>query len=138
MNAMLQRIELTKHPATVGRPRTTAVPSSGPSEFAGLLAEKMRPGLGVTFSAHATQRLTERRITLTETDHAHISRAIGKASAKGAREALLIMDRMALIVSVPNRTVITVVPQHELEDAVFTNIDSAVVVAQRAPLPSLV
>jgi flagellar operon protein len=135
---MLQRIDLAERPVALDRQRTTAAPSSGPSEFAGLLAEKMRPGLGVTFSAHAAQRLADRRLPLTETDRTHISRAIDKASAKGAREALLIMDRMALIVSVPNRTVITVVPQHELDDTVFTNIDSAVVVAQRAPLPSLV
>lgn len=133
---MLQRIEPTAPSATLGRPRAAANAPSGPSEFAGLLAEKLRAG-GLTFSAHATQRLAERRIALTDADQAHLSRAIDKAAAKGAREALLIMDRLALIVSVQNRTVITVVPRHELEDAVFTNIDSAVVVAQRAPLPSL-
>jgi len=46
---------------------------------------------------------------------------------------LLLMDRLALVVSVPNRTVITVVPREELQDAVFTNIDSAVLVQDPAP-----
>ena len=36
------------------------------------------------------------------------------------------MDDVALVVNVPNRTVITAVKQSELKDNIFTNIDGAV------------
>ena len=38
------------------------------------------------------------------------------------------VDNVALVVSVKNRTVITAVDQESLKDNVFTNIDSAVIV----------
>ena len=38
------------------------------------------------------------------------------------------MDRLALIVGLPNRTVITVIEPNAAENTVFTNIDSVVVV----------
>ncbi|HEX3047301.1 MAG TPA: flagellar biosynthesis protein, partial [Bacillota bacterium] len=56
--------------------------------------------------------------------------AVNKAEAKGARESLILMDQMALVVSIKNRTVITAVDNESLKDNVFTNIDSAVIVKQ--------
>jgi flagellar operon protein len=38
------------------------------------------------------------------------------------------MDDLAFIVSVKNRTVITVIDGQHLKDSVFTNIDSAIIV----------
>ena len=49
-----------------------------------------------------------------------------KLAAKGGRESLVLVDRMAFVVSVKNRTVITAVDQAGMRDQVFTNIDSAV------------
>ena len=49
------------------------------------------------------------------------------AASKGARESLVLMDQTAFVVSVPNRTVITVVDQPNLKQNVFTNIDSAII-----------
>lgn len=89
----------------------------------------------VKFSAHATQRLRDRHIALSPADESRLSRAVDQAKAKGARESLILMDRLALVVNVPNRTVITALSQGETQDAVFTNIDSAVVVAG-SPGPS--
>ena len=53
---------------------------------------------------------------------------VDKAAQKGAKESLVMVDNVALVVSVRNRTVITAVPQEHLKDNVFTNIDSAVIV----------
>jgi flagellar operon protein len=63
----------------------------------------------VRFSAHAQQRLDSRAISPhARTTRATTSRgAVDQAAAKGARESLLLMDGVALVVSVPNRTVIT-------------------------------
>ena len=40
----------------------------------------------------------------------------------------MLVDDIALVVSVKNKTVITAVDQARLKDNVFTNIDSAIVV----------
>jgi len=63
-----------------------------------------------------------------------IARSTDDAMAKGAKESLVLMDRLALIVGVPNRTVITVMEPAEQGNTVFTNIDSVVVVAKDDPL----
>ena len=61
-----------------------------------------------------------------------------RAAEKGARESLLVTDRFALVVSVKNRTVITVTHSDELDGGVFTNIDSAVVCRGATAAPGLV
>lgn len=113
--------------------------SGGPKSFAGrpfadLLGSALNPVGEIRFSAHAQQRLQERGIELTDEDTGRLAEAIQKAASKGARESLVLMDRVALVVSVANETVITAVPEDELDDAVFTNIDSAVLA--RDPVPS--
>ncbi len=80
------------------------------------------------FSAHAQKRLHDRNIQLSDADRARISESTTLAAAKGAREALLVMDRLALVVGVPSRTVITVMEPQAGDPAVFTNIDSVVMV----------
>jgi len=103
--------------------------------FADLLGSALNQVGEIKFSAHALQRLQERGIELTANDKSRLTDAVQKAADKGARESLVLMDRVALVVSVTNQTVITAVPEEELDDAVFTNIDSAVLV--RDPAPSL-
>lgn len=79
----------------------------------------------IKFSGHAQTRLASRQITLTEGDLAKLGDAITRAHAKGARESLVLMDKAALVVSVPNRTVITAVARDDMKENIFTNIDSA-------------
>jgi flagellar operon protein len=81
----------------------------------------------VKFSGHAQIRLASRNITLSGDDIAKLGNAITKAAAKGARESLVLMDQAALVVSVPNRTVITAVDKSALKENIFTNIDSAMI-----------
>ncbi|MCC6152263.1 MAG: hypothetical protein IT367_00795 [Candidatus Hydrogenedentes bacterium] len=128
---MINRIEVQTR-AGASAPSLAQKSGAVAGGFADMLAAQLQGGKSVKFSAHATQRLADRHITLTQHEQANISRAVDKAAAKGARETLLLMDKVAFVVSVPNRTVITAMPQHELTDTVFTNIDSAVVVALEA------
>ena len=74
--------------------------------------------------------MAERGITLSPQDMAGIREAVQKAQAKGCKESLVVLDRVALVVSVENRTVITAVDARSLKENVFTNIDSAVFVQQ--------
>ncbi len=82
---------------------------------------------GVRFSAHAQARLQSRHIELDAEALRRVESAVDKAAQKGSRESLLLMDDIALIVSVRNRTVITAIDKENLKENVFTNIDSAVV-----------
>lgn len=79
------------------------------------------------FSSHATKRLESRNINLSETDLLKLNEAVGKAELKGCKDSLVMMDKTAFIVNVPNRTVITAMPLGSGEENVFTNIDSVVV-----------
>ena len=83
---------------------------------------------GLKFSAHATQRLKERNIQFDPEMMAKINDAINKADAKGVQDTLVLTDKAALIVSVPNRTVITAMDKNNLAGNVFTNIDGAVII----------
>ncbi len=80
------------------------------------------------FSLHAQARLAGRSRPLGPDELAKLSEAVDKASAKGARESLILMKDLALVVSVKNRTVITAVDGERMKDSVFTNIDSAVII----------
>lgn len=80
------------------------------------------------FSAHASQRLSDRRIQLSAETMAKISDAVDRADAKGVEESLVLTPDAALIVSVKNRTVITALDRAALQGNVFTNIDGAVIV----------
>ena len=50
-----------------------------------------------------------------------------KADEKGIRESLVIVDSLAFIVNVPNKTVVTAMDQMESNDNIYTNIDVAVI-----------
>jgi flagellar operon protein len=82
---------------------------------------------GVKFSSHALERLQRRNISLTPERMAKIDSAVAKAAEKGSRESLILMDDLALIVSIKNKTVITAVDGESIRENVFTNIDSAVI-----------
>lgn len=79
------------------------------------------------FSRHAQKRLEQRGIDLDGVRLARLEHAVGQAAAKGARESLILLDEMALVVSVQNRTVVTAMDQQAGKEQVFTNIDSVVI-----------
>ena len=80
------------------------------------------------FSAHASQRLKERKIALDPATLAKVNQAVDRAEAKGVEDTLVITPDAALIVSVKNRTVITALDRSSLSGNVFTNIDGAVII----------
>lgn len=84
-------------------------------------------GNPLRFSAHAQERLRSREIQLDSNGVARLEQAVARADQKGARESLVLMDDLALLVSVRNRVVVTAVPQSSAKDNVFTNIDSVVI-----------
>ena len=80
------------------------------------------------FSAHASQRLRDRKIALDSNMMSKISAAVDQAEAKGIDDTLVLTPDAALIVNVKNRTVITAMDRGSMTGNVFTNIDGAVIV----------
>ena len=80
------------------------------------------------FSKHASSRLQDRNIELSEAQMDRLNAGMQKANEKGINESLVLMDQMAFIVNVKNSTVITALNDQEMKDNVFTNIDGAIIV----------
>lgn len=80
----------------------------------------------VKFSNHAMKRLESRNIQLSDNDLVKIQDAVQKAEAKGSKDSLVLMDKTAFIVNIPNKTVVTAVEVANSNENVFTNIDSVV------------
>lgn len=81
------------------------------------------------FSHHAEQRLQQRGIVLNTDQLDKIAGAVDQAAAKGAKDSLVLYRDIAMIVNVPNRTVVTALDGSSMKEHVFTQIDSAVVVS---------
>lgn len=87
-----------------------------------------KPNLdGVKFSNHAVERMMSRGISFNPQDMQKLNEAVGRAAAKGSKDSLILMNDSALIVSVKNKTVVTVMDKNALKENVFTNIDSTIV-----------
>ncbi len=100
--------------------------SSSATEFQELLKQHLQQD-EVKFSAHAEKRLAARNIQLSPKQIEALQKAVNQAADRGGRESLVLVDDLAFVVSVKNRTVITAMDGDSVKDNVFTNIDSAVV-----------
>lgn len=98
------------------------------TNFSELLNRELLPDKEIKFSKHALERLHDRKIVLSSGKIDKLNEAMEKAEAKGSKESLILMDDLAFVVSIKNRTVITAVDGSSIKDNVFTNIDSAVIV----------
>lgn len=106
--------------------QVTSKPQEAGNSFADVLQTQVNEPL--RFSSHAQERLRSRSIQLTEQDTIELNKAVEMAGAKGAQESLIMIDDLALIVSVKNKVVITALERGQQGEAsVFTHIDSAVV-----------
>ncbi|EFW30189.1 flagellar operon protein [Selenomonas artemidis F0399] len=94
------------------------------TSFADVLAASERR---VNFSRHAVRRLEEREIVLSPQELERLDGMVDRMAAKGARQALILMNDTAFVLAVPKRTVITVLDGEHAKDNIFTNIDSAAI-----------
>ena len=116
------------------QPATASQRAESPNgEFARVLRQKLDQR-SIAVSAHAADRMVRRGIIPSEGTINQLQSAFDLASQKGAREALFLLDDLAVIASVPNRTVKTAMGRDGLEAGVFTHIDAAIVMPQAAQL----
>lgn len=96
--------------------------------FQEILRRKEQPGAGsLKFSKHCLGRLADRNIELSDSQLERLESGTKKAEQKGIRDSLVIVDKIAFIVNVPNQTVVTAMDSTEADDQVFTNINGAVI-----------
>ena len=102
---------------------TTSQKKSGTS-FADALTRAEKK---VSFSQHALERMQSRNLDLSDQDLDKLDDTVEKMAQKGAKESLIYLNDIALVVSVANKTVITAMDGTSAKDNIFTNIDSAAI-----------
>lgn len=113
----------------LNQPNTASeVKLSGQKTFQEILDDKKAQNSEIKFSKHAAQRLSNRNIELTKAQMERLQEGTSKASQKGIRESLVLVDQLAFIVNIPNNTVVTAMQQGETNENIFTNIDGAVII----------
>src|SRR5690606_37199079 len=104
------------------------------SEFKGLIEEQLRHpqvtekniGAEVNVSTHAMKRLQERNIELDGNEYMKLKEAVSKLRAKGGHDSLVITQKAAYVVDVDKNTVVTSVDKNNMNENVFTKIDSTI------------
>lgn len=126
---MTERLTIIPQPvvprSNQGAPNNRIAKTAGSGHFDQLLQHKIDQQ-GVKFSRHAVDRMNSRGVQLNPTQIQRLEQALARVEAKGGRDSLVMIDDAALVVSVRNQTVVTVVDREHLKDNIFTNIDSAV------------
>lgn len=117
---MFSQIRPVSSPAQQA-PKTSGRESSIP--FDEILEDKK-----INFTKHAERRLASRQIDLKVEDQQKLEKAMGALSQKGAKDSLVLMGELAFVVNVPQRTVITAMTKDQMNEQVFTNIDSTILV----------
>lgn len=98
------------------------------TRFSEILNKETQKQENIRFSAHALKRLDSRNIHLNDRQQARLNQAIEKAGSKGVKDSLILLDRLAFVVNIKNRTVITALEQSQLNEGVVTNIDGALII----------
>lgn len=112
--------------------RTSRVVQGGEISFQDVLAQKQTESYleasELKFSKHAAMRLSNRNINLSQEQIERLETGTERAQQKGIHDSLMLMDSLAFIVNVPNKTVVTAMDSTESAEKIYTNIDGAVII----------
>ncbi|NLM16640.1 MAG: flagellar biosynthesis protein [Candidatus Riflebacteria bacterium] len=121
---MLENVSGTQRPQQHGQGLSGNTAVSG-RNFASCFNEALgKPKDDFQVSAHAQKRFYERSIMMDSALRSSLSTAFRELEEKGGKDSLVLTDRGAFIVNVPNRTVVTAMNLNELQNGTITNIDS--------------
>lgn len=103
-----------------------ATPANAPADatFADLLRSA---GEGIRVSNHARKRIETRDLGLDATNLGRLNSAISRAAEKGAKSSVVVLDDLAVVVDIRERTIVTALQRDPTRERVFTNIDSVVI-----------
>jgi len=118
---MMNPIEAIKSVNTAGTVQPVSIPQSRAQT-------KVNSGPDdLTFSKHLSERMNLRKLDLSGDKLSRLNQAVKKVADKGARDSVVLLDNLAVLVNVSKRTVLTAIETQKMKDGVFTNIDSVVV-----------
>jgi flagellar operon protein len=103
------------------------IAKSGVNDFQKTFEAVLAGKTDLKFSNHAISRLSSRGVQLDENTVNRLDRAVSAAGQKGAGQSLVLLDEMAFLVSVKNKTIITAMETNLMKEGVVTKIDSAVI-----------
>lgn len=95
------------------------------TQFQNLLNEAQQK---LKISKHASQRITQRNINISDVEWNKIEEKMQVAKSKGLNESLFLTQNAALIINVKNAIVVTALDRTEAGNQIFTNIDSAILI----------
>lgn len=81
-------------------------------------------------SKHASERMKERNIEITEQLWQTIGEKVHEARKKGVTDSLVVLNKAALLVSAKNNTVVTAMERAETENRIFTNINGTILIEE--------
>jgi flagellar operon protein len=119
-----------EHNPLVGQqsPAAQQATKPNPGEFGAILD---RAGSELRLSRHAQKRVDRRDLDLDPTRMQRLEGAFAQAAEKGARNSVVMLDELAVVVDVRERTIVTAMNRETSAEAgrnrVFTNVDSVVI-----------
>jgi len=90
--------------------------------------EENKPLEELKISQHAAKRIEDRRLQFDNEEFVKLKQAVEKLRNKGGHDSLIITNKAAYIVDVDNNKVVTAMDKANLEENVFTKIDSTLFV----------
>ena len=111
-------------PGATRQPGQASVRSAGGPSFRDALSTLER---GVQFSNHAQKRIDRRDLDIDSQRLDRLNSAITRAAEKGARNSVVMLDDLAVVVDIRDRKVVTAINAESGKERVFTNIDSVVI-----------
>ncbi|MFC0558600.1 TIGR02530 family flagellar biosynthesis protein [Halalkalibacter alkalisediminis] len=96
--------------------------------FNHLLKNEIYNTVQLKVSKHAKHRMDTRGIEFSPEKWLTIQEKVKEAKQKGVKDSLVITNNAALVVSVQNDTVITVLNRDEAQSQIFTNINGTILI----------
>ncbi len=126
--SFLSNLQIQDQYLNTQKTTTSPMERTGTISFQDMLARKAQEMMPLKFSKHAANRLADRNIELTNEQMDRLAIGTQKAGVKGIKDSLVMIDDLAFIVNIPNKTVVTAIDQTQADENIFTNIDGAVIV----------
>jgi flagellar operon protein len=123
-------MRIEHNPLAAGQ-NLTGAPSPGRANNVDFGAVLEKAGSDIRLSRHAQKRVDSRDLDLDSSRMQRLEGAIAQAAEKGARNSVVMLDELAVVVDVREKTVVTAMNRETSSVAgrsrVFTNIDSVVI-----------
>jgi len=110
-----------------GYPGTGPRPGGASSNGAAFGSALQDAASRLQFSNHAQKRIDRRDLDLSSSQLSRLNTAVDRAAQKGAKSSVVMLDGLAVVVDVRDRTVVTAMNASQGKEKVFTNIDSVVI-----------